>query len=81
METVSHVGARPHQLRPLEGGVVWAADPSPQQLARELGVSVKTVRRRIADGSIRAYRIGPRLIRVERDSLAGLARAIPAMWR
>ncbi|MEO6820936.1 MAG: excisionase family DNA-binding protein [Candidatus Nanopelagicales bacterium] len=46
-----------------------------------MGVSVKTVRRRIADGTIRAYRIGPRLIRVERDCLLGLTRQIPAVWR
>ena len=81
METVSHVGARHYPPPSPAGGAVGSADPSLQQLARELGVSVKTVRRRIADGTIRAYRIGPRLIRVERDSLAGLARAIPVTWR
>lgn len=32
--------------------------------AEELSVSVKTLRRRIADGSVRAYRIG-RLIRID----------------
>lgn len=32
--------------------------------AEDLSVSVKTIRRRIADGSVRAYRIG-RLIRVD----------------
>ncbi|GGM43942.1 excisionase family DNA-binding protein [Promicromonospora citrea] len=36
--------------------------------AEELSVSVKTIRRRIADGSVRAYRIG-RLIRVNLDEL------------
>lgn len=40
--------------------------------ADEFSVSVKTIRRRIADGSIRAYRIG-RLIRVDLDEVrAGL---------
>lgn len=36
--------------------------------AEELSVSVKTIRRRIADGTVRAYRIG-RLIRVDLDEL------------
>lgn len=36
--------------------------------ADELSVSVKTIRRRIADGSVPAYRIG-RLIRVNLDEL------------
>ncbi len=30
-----------------------------------LGVSTKTIRRRIADGTLTAYRLGPRLIRVD----------------
>ena len=34
--------------------------------ASDLSVSVKTIRRRIADGSVRAYRIG-RLIRIDLD--------------
>ena len=37
---------------------------SPRQVAELLGVSVKTVSRRIADGEIRASRIG-RLLRIE----------------
>jgi len=36
--------------------------------AAELSVSVKTVRRRIADGTVRGYRIG-RFIRVDPDEL------------
>lgn len=38
------------------------------EAARDLSVSVKTIRRRIADGTIRAYRIG-RLIRIDADEL------------
>ena len=34
-----------------------------------MGMSYQTVRRRIDDGSLEAYRIGPREIRVSRDSL------------
>jgi len=36
--------------------------------AENLGLSVKTIRRRIADGTIRGYRVG-RLIRVDLDEL------------
>jgi excisionase family DNA binding protein len=49
--------------------------PSIQQSADALGVSYNTVRRRIADGTLRAYRVGPRVIRVDRDSLIELARS------
>ncbi|WP_045265120.1 helix-turn-helix domain-containing protein [Microbacterium oxydans] len=37
--------------------------------AEVLGVSTQTIRRRIADGSIRALRFGPRLLRVDMQSL------------
>ena len=36
--------------------------------AESLGVSVKTIRRRISDGTVRGYRVG-RLIRVDPDEL------------
>ena len=42
--------------------------------ADALGVVEKTIRRRIADQSLLAYRVGPRAIRVDRDSLLKLAR-------
>lgn len=38
--------------------------------AESLGVSVKTLRRRISDGTVRGYRVG-RLIRVDLDELRG----------
>ncbi|QEN17112.1 helix-turn-helix domain-containing protein [Mycobacterium sp. ELW1] len=47
--------------------------PSLRQASEWLGVSEKTVRRYIAQGRIRAKRIGPRLIRIERDSLLAFA--------
>lgn len=50
--------------------------PSIQQAARYLGVDPKTVRRYIAQGRLKAVRIGPRLIRVERESLVALAKPI-----
>ena len=36
--------------------------------AESLGVSVKTIRRRISDGTVRGYRVG-RLIRVDLEEL------------
>lgn len=40
--------------------------------AEYLGVSKDTVRRRIADGTLRAERIGPRLIRIRQADLDAL---------
>lgn len=46
--------------------------------AEEFSVSVKTIRRRIADGTVTGYRIG-RLIRVDLDELRDrLAITIPS---
>jgi excisionase family DNA binding protein len=42
------------------------------------GVHPKTIRRRIADGSLNGYRMGPRLIRVDLDELDRLLSPIPA---
>lgn len=39
-----------------------------QSAADELSLSVKTIRRRIADGSVTGYRVG-RVIRVDMDEL------------
>lgn len=50
------------------------AKPSIQQAADYLNVSVKTVRRRMSDGRLKAYRVGTRTIRVDRDSLLALAK-------
>ena len=40
-------------------------------------VSTKTIRRRIADGTLTGYRFGGRLIRVDLDELDGALRPIP----
>lgn len=47
--------------------------PSIQQAADWIGVDPKTIRRWIAQGRIKAVRVGPRLIRIERESLIALA--------
>lgn len=48
------------------------AHPSIQQSAEYLGVDPKTIRRYIAQGRLKAKRVGPRLIRVDRESLLAL---------
>ena len=42
-----------------------------------IGVSTKTIRRRIADGSITGYRAGPRTIRIDAAQLDQFMRPIP----
>jgi excisionase family DNA binding protein len=41
--------------------------------------SEKTIRRAIADGRLRAYRVGSRMIRIDPRDLDRLARPIPAV--
>lgn len=48
------------------------------QAAEYAGVSTKTIRRRIADGTLTGYRLGSRIIRVDLDAVDGLLRPIPA---
>lgn len=48
------------------------------QAARLVDVSPRTIRRRIADGSLNAYRFGPRVIRVDLDDVESLLKRIPA---
>lgn len=37
----------------------------------------RTIRRRIADGSLAAYRVGPRMLRVDLDEVDQLMRPVP----
>lgn len=48
------------------------------QAAQITEQSVKTIRRRIADGTLPAYRFGGRNIRIRLDDLEAAARLIPA---
>lgn len=58
--------------------------PPPRRLAgltvaaESADVSVRTMRRWIAEGRLTGYRIGPRLIKVDLAELDALARPIPA---
>ena len=51
------------------------------EAARRTGVHPRTLRRRIADGSLTGYRVGPRLIRLDPAEVNGLLRPIPAAGR
>jgi excisionase family DNA binding protein len=48
------------------------------QVAEATGLCGKTIRRRVADGTFRAVRIGPRMIRIERDSVLDLLQPLGA---
>ena len=45
--------------------------------AEHCSVNPRTIRRRIADGSLTGYRFGPRIIRVDLDELDALLRPVP----
>jgi excisionase family DNA binding protein len=47
------------------------------QAAEYCGVVPRTIRRRIADGSLTGYRLGTRLVRVDQRDLDRLLRPIP----
>jgi excisionase family DNA binding protein len=52
-----------------------------EQAAEVMSLSVKTIRRRIADGTIPAYQCGRRPIRIRLDELEAALRRIPsAQW-
>ena len=48
------------------------------EAATVLSLSVKTIRRRIADGTIPAYQCGKRPIRIRLDELQAALRPIPS---
>lgn len=53
-------------------------DLSLKDAAARFGVSERTIRRRISEGCLPAYRVGPRSIRVRATDVEALARPIPA---
>lgn len=57
----------PRRLAPLNGAADYA------------GVHPRTLRRRIADGSLTGYRMGPRIIRVDLNEVDTLLTPIPAV--
>ena len=55
------------------------ANASLAQVAQYAGVSIKTVRRWVADGRLPAYRVGKRLIRVDLADADACFRQIPTI--
>ena len=52
-----------------------------EQASKVMSLSVKTIRRRIADGTIPAYQCGRRPIRIRLEDLEAALRRIPsARW-
>jgi excisionase family DNA binding protein len=47
-----------------------------QEAARRNSISVDTVRRRIASGELKAYRLGGRILRIDRAAVDALFRPI-----
>ena len=52
-----------------------------EQAAEVMSLSVKTIRRRIADGTIPAYQCGRRPIRIRLEDLEDAPRKIPSAGR
>lgn len=50
---------------------------SPSQSAALMGCNEKTIRRRIAEGELPAFRMGKRSIRIKESDLLDLMRPIP----
>lgn len=59
-------------------GAHLPTQPTIKQTAAFFGVDEKTIRRWISQRRLTAYRIGPRLIRVDRESILKLASPIGA---
>lgn len=56
----------------------WVSVPT---AAKAVGVCAQTIRRRISDGSIPAYRFGPTLLRVQLEDVERAFRPIPVAPR
>ena len=48
-----------------------------EEVAEMTGLCGRTIRRRITDGTLRGYRVGPRIIRVHAGDVANLFRPMP----
>lgn len=48
-----------------------------EQAAEYTGLSSKTIRRRISDGTITGYRAGPKVVRVDLNEVDGMLTPIP----
>lgn len=51
------------------------------EVAEYANVLPATIRRRIADGQLPAYRVGPKLLKVDLDDVEALVRRVPVTKR
>jgi excisionase family DNA binding protein len=56
-----------------------AQPASIKEAAERFKVSRDTIRRRIASGQLAAYRLGPKIVRVDLDEVEALFRPIPTV--
>jgi excisionase family DNA binding protein len=70
--TITYMDTKPEQSPGLP------RHPSIAQVALWHNVSTKTVRRWLAEGRIKGYRLGDRLIRIDRESALALGRPVGA---
>lgn len=63
-----------HSPAPETGGRRWV---SQTEAAEYLGITDRTLRRMIAAGRLPAYRLGPRLLRIDVADLDALMRPVP----
>jgi excisionase family DNA binding protein len=73
----NRVPARPDTLLPETQSAIRRLESIAEAAAR-YGCHPRTIRRRVADGSLTGYRFGPALIRVDVDEVDGLLAPIPA---
>lgn len=65
-------------MRKPEPAPLAAAALSIRDVAEFTGFHPDTIRRRIADGTLPAFRIGPRAIRIRREDAEALLRPVPS---
>lgn len=60
----------------MSNSTTYPHDPTPEQAAVEVGVTRRTIDRWIRSGHLKAYRVGPKLIRIPAAELDRLRREI-----
>jgi len=68
----------PDAVRLRQADAMARKDMTLAEAASWYRISQRTLRRRIADGSLPAYRVGPRLLRVSGEDVAALGRRVPS---
>jgi len=76
-----HAGIRGHRRSQTMESTTRRTFESLAQAAERTKLSTRTLRRRIADGSLPAYRVGPLILRVDPDEVDRLLVRLPATER